>query len=68
MLSIKPSTNGWMEPGNFNSSLSAIIWVVQLLVFYDSVLKEQQGCRETLKLVKAYCDEYLQKTVETPIG
>jgi hypothetical protein len=33
MLSIKPSTRSWMEPGNFNSSLSAIIWVIQLLVF-----------------------------------
>ena len=59
MLSIKPSTRSWMEPGNFNSSLSALIWVVQLLVFYDSVLKEQQGCGETLKLMKAYYDEYL---------
>jgi hypothetical protein len=28
MLSIKLSTKSWMEPGNFNSSLSAIIWVV----------------------------------------
>ena len=25
MLSIKPSTRSWIEPGNFNSSLSAII-------------------------------------------
>ncbi|KAI7722348.1 hypothetical protein KC353_g581, partial [Hortaea werneckii] len=68
MLSIKPSTNGWMEPGNFNSSLSAIIWVVQLLVFYDSALKEQQGCGKTLELVRSYCDQYLQQTVETPMG
>jgi hypothetical protein len=59
MLSIKPLTKNWTEPGNFNSSLSAIIWVVQLLVFYDSTLKEKQGYRETLKLVKAYCDQYL---------
>jgi hypothetical protein len=43
MLSIKPSTKGWLEPGNFNSYLSAMIWVVQLLVFYDSARKEQQG-------------------------
>jgi hypothetical protein len=28
MLSIKPLTKSWMEPGNFNSSLSAVIWVV----------------------------------------
>jgi superfamily II DNA helicase RecQ len=68
MLSIKPSTRSWMEPGNFNSSLSAIIWIVQLLIFYDSALKEQRGCGKTLKLVKAYCDEYLQQTVETPMG
>jgi hypothetical protein len=68
MLSIKPSTRSWMEPGNFNSSLSAVIWIVQLLVFYDSALKEQQGCGKTLKLVKVYCDEYLQQTVETPMG
>jgi hypothetical protein len=68
MLSIKPSTRSWMEPGNFNSSLSAIIWVVQLLVFYDSALEEQQGHGGTLELVKAYCDQYLQQTIEAPIG
>jgi hypothetical protein len=68
MLSIKPSTKSWMEPGNFNSSLSAIIWVVQLLIFYDSALKEQQGYGKTLDLVKACCDNYLQQTVETPMG
>jgi hypothetical protein len=68
MLSIKPSTRGWMEPGNFNSNLSAIIWVVQLLIFYHGALEEQQGYGETLKIVKAYCDEYLQQTVETPMG
>ena len=28
MLSIKPSTKGWLEPRNFNSHLSAMIWVV----------------------------------------
>ncbi|KAM0713375.1 hypothetical protein Q7P37_010337 [Cladosporium fusiforme] len=68
MLSIKPSTRSWMEPGNFNSSLSAIIWIVQLLVFYDSASKEQRGLGQTLKLVKTHCDRYLQQTVETPMG
>jgi hypothetical protein len=57
-----------MEPSNFNSSLLAIIWVMQLLIFYDSALKEQQGCGQTLSLIKAYCNGYLQQTVETPIG
>jgi hypothetical protein len=68
MLSIKPSTLGWMEPGNFNSHLSAIIWVVQLLVFHDSARKEREGLGETLDLVKHCCERYLQQTVETPLG
>jgi hypothetical protein len=59
MLSIKLSTRSWIEPSNFNSSLSALIWVMQLLVFYNSASKEQRGLREILKLVRAYCDEYL---------
>jgi hypothetical protein len=43
MLGIKPSTQSWMEPCNFNSSLSALIWVVQLLVFYDSALRKSEA-------------------------
>lgn len=68
MLSIKPSTSSWMEPGNFNSNLSAIIWVVQLLIFYDSARKERQGHGETLPLVKQRCEECLQQTTDTPMG
>ena len=68
MLSIKSSTQGWMEAGNLNSSLSAIIWVVQLLFFYDSARKEREGQGETLALVKQCCEQYLQQTVETPMG
>lgn len=45
-----------------------MIWVVQLLVFYDSALKEKEGRGKTLKHVKAYCDRYLQQTAETPMG
>ena len=68
MLSIKPSTSSWMEPGNFNSHLSAIIWVVQLLIFYDSARKERRGQGETLALVKQRCEKCLQQTVDTPMG
>ncbi|GAB7336620.1 hypothetical protein MBLNU13_g10315t1 [Cladosporium sp. NU13] len=68
MLSIKPSTKGWLEPGNFNSHLSPMIWVVQLLIFYDSARKEQQGQGQTLQLVKRFCGRYLQQAVETPMG
>ena len=41
---------------------------MQLLVFYDSALKEQRGCGKMLELVRSYCDQYLQQTVETPMG
>ncbi|KAI7140984.1 hypothetical protein KC316_g16311, partial [Hortaea werneckii] len=68
MLSIKRSTQGWLEPGNFNSNLSAIIWVVQLLIFYNSARKERAGQQRTLESVKQYCERYLQQTVETPMG
>lgn len=68
MLSIKPSTQGWLEPGNFNSNLSAIIWVVQLLIFYSSARKERDGQEKTIESVKQYCERYLQQTVETPMG
>ncbi|KAK0773172.1 hypothetical protein LTR75_017205 [Friedmanniomyces endolithicus] len=68
LLSIKPSTHGWMEPGNFNSHLSAMIWVFQLLIFYDSARKEQRGEGQTLALVKRCCERYLQQTVEAPMG
>lgn len=68
MLSIKPSTSGWMRPGDFNSHLSAIIWVVQLLIFYDSARKEQRGQGDALQLVKQRCESYLQQTTETPMG
>lgn len=68
MHSIKQSTASWMEPGNFSSHLSAVIWVVQLLIFYDSARKEQQGDGRTLAHVKRCCEDYLQQTVETPMG
>ncbi|KAK6435689.1 hypothetical protein LTR95_008124 [Oleoguttula sp. CCFEE 5521] len=68
MLSIKPSTQSWLELGNFNSNLSAIMWVVQLLLFYDSARKERGGQGKTLDHVKHYCENFLQQTVETPMG
>ena len=57
-----------MQPGNFNSHLSGIIWVVQLLVFYDSAQRELLGDGETLLLVKQFCESNLQQTADTPLG
>ena len=68
MLSISPTALCWMEPGDFNSHLSAIVWVVQLLIFYDSARREHQGEDTTIRLVKHSCEKYLQQTNETPMG
>lgn len=68
LLAIDRSTAGWMAPGNFNSHLSGIIWVVQLLVFYDSAQKELRDEGDTLTLVKQCCERNLQQTVDTPMG
>jgi hypothetical protein len=68
MLSIKPSTLSWMEPGNFNSHSSALIWIVQLLIFYHSARQERQGDGDTLQLVEECCKRYLQQTNEIPLG
>lgn len=40
MLSIELPTKSQMEPDNFIGNLSAIIWEIQLLVFYDCARKE----------------------------
>ena len=37
MLSVKPRSKAWKEPGNFNSCLFGLVWVVQLLIFGASV-------------------------------
>lgn len=68
MLSIRQATLGWMSPGDLNSYLSGVIWVVQLLVFYDCAQRERNGQGKTLQLVKRRCEKYLQQTAETAIG
>lgn len=40
MLAVKPTTQTWHEPGDFNSKLSGISWVSQLLLFYHCARQE----------------------------
>jgi len=68
MLSLRRTTSSWVEPGNFSSHLSAMIWIVQLLIFYNGARKEMDGNGSTLAHVKRCCEDYLQQTVETPMG
>ncbi|KAJ9658216.1 hypothetical protein H2201_007889 [Coniosporium apollinis] len=68
MLSVKPSTSGWMRPGDYSSHLSGLIWVVQLLVFHHSAGQELKGLGDTLKSIKRICEKFLQQTAESPVG
>lgn len=78
MLSIKPTTKTWKAPGNFNSSLSGLIWVSQLILFYHSVLLEDTNADApqppgiakpgTHEFVRRVCRKYMRQTEETPMG
>ncbi|KAK4552367.1 hypothetical protein LTR86_010381 [Recurvomyces mirabilis] len=68
MLSVQPTTGSWMKPGNYSSDLSKMIWVVQLIVFYDSARRERCGEGTTLASIRECCEVYLQQANETPMG
>jgi len=68
MHSVRPFTKTWKEAGNYNSFLSGLIWVVQLLIFHASVSLEKAGRGNTLDLIKGYCERFLQPETETPMG
>ncbi|KUJ17841.1 uncharacterized protein LY89DRAFT_684764 [Mollisia scopiformis] len=48
MLSVKLYTKTWKEPGNYNSCLSSVIWVVQLIIFHTSACLEKAELGEIL--------------------
>jgi hypothetical protein len=52
MLSVKPYTKTWKEPGNYNSYLSGMIWVAQLIIFYTSTCLEKTELGDTLERIK----------------
>jgi hypothetical protein len=68
MLSVKPHTKTWKEPGNYNSCLSGIIWVVQLIIFHASACLEKAELGNTLELIEQYCGRFLRQDTETPMG
>ncbi|OBT96259.1 hypothetical protein VE01_05857 [Pseudogymnoascus verrucosus] len=68
MLSIKPRTKTWKEPGNLNSCLSGLIWVVQLLIFAASVYLEKSDAGGTLEWIEGFCEKFPRPDTETPMG
>jgi hypothetical protein len=68
MYSVRLFTRTWKEASNYNSFLSGLIWVVQLMIFYASVSLEKAGHGNTLDLIKGYYKRFLQPETETPMG
>lgn len=68
MLSVKPHTKTWKEAGNYNSCLSGVIWVVQLIIFHTSARLEKAELGSTLEHIEQYCGQFLKQDTETPMG
>ena len=83
MFAVKQTIETWHELGNFNSKLSGIIWVSQLLLFYHCARQEarirlqhlnghqpddQDNGPSTHDLLKKVCRKYMKCTEETPMG
>ncbi|KAK0246612.1 hypothetical protein LTS09_018247, partial [Friedmanniomyces endolithicus] len=68
MLSIQPTAGNWMKPGNYSSNLSKTIWIIQLIIFYDTARRDRRGEGQTLTLIKECCEVHLQQGKETPMG
>ena len=76
MLSMKPTTKTWKEPGDFSSNLSGIIWVSQLLLFHYCSLDAQKHAelnpesnqQSTNKLVRALFQRSGRQDSESALG
>ncbi|KAG5951855.1 hypothetical protein E4U57_006567 [Claviceps arundinis] len=60
------NTGGWQEAGNYNSNLSKLIWMAQLLifesVFHHHVNNGEDGIRNQLKKL---CEKFLHQAQDS---
>ncbi|KFZ24689.1 hypothetical protein V502_00827 [Pseudogymnoascus sp. VKM F-4520 (FW-2644)] len=71
MLSRKVRGKGrglWEEPGNFNSHLSALTWVAQLVIFDYACFHEQDDEDQIPVFLARICKKFFQQLAETPFG
>jgi hypothetical protein len=71
MLSRKGPGQGvgtWKEPGNFNSSLSALTWTAQLILFDFACYLNQDDEDQIPVLLAKICGKFFQQLAETPFG
>jgi hypothetical protein len=64
-----PAVRGvWHEPGNFNSSLSALVWTAQLVLFDYACFQQQADERKIPRLLRGLCQKWFQQLAEAPFG
>ncbi|OBT81161.1 hypothetical protein VE02_10169, partial [Pseudogymnoascus sp. 03VT05] len=71
MLSRKVRGKGWglwEELGNFNSHLSALTWVAQLVIFDYACFQEQDDEDQIPVFLARMCKKFFQQLAETPFG
>jgi hypothetical protein len=71
MLSRKGPGKGvgrWEEPGNFNSRLSALTWMAQLILFDYACFQEQDDEDQIPVFLAKICRKFFQQLAETPFG
>lgn len=59
----------WQEPGNYNSHLSALTWMAQLVIF-DTACSETKGNDDDRvpAILTDLCKDYFNQASETPFG
>jgi superfamily II DNA helicase RecQ len=73
MLSRKVRGSGvgqgqWMEPGNYNSHLSALTWTAQMVLFDYACFQEQEDEDQIPIFLAKICKKFFQQLAETPFG
>ncbi|RKL04534.1 hypothetical protein BFJ70_g17193 [Fusarium oxysporum] len=58
----------WQEPGNFNSNLSMLTWIAQIVLFDFVCFKKQDDEDGIPDMIDDICKRYFQQMTETPFG
>ncbi|KAI5455818.1 hypothetical protein BGZ63DRAFT_349926, partial [Mariannaea sp. PMI_226] len=60
--------SSWDDPGNYNSSLSALVWTAQLLLFEAACFYERDDEDRIPGLLERLCRKYMHQREETAFG
>ncbi|KAG6248565.1 hypothetical protein E4U49_008391 [Claviceps purpurea] len=60
------NTGGWQEAGNYNSNLSKLIWMAQLLIFESVYHHHVKNVGDTIRSkLKKLCEKFLHQSQDT---